>query len=73
MYAKLHEFKNLKARNSCACCILIQSGTNTYIKKKFENIIIMEDFIVQKSVFHKYNYEPGGLVNYAIYNACTKK
>ena len=29
----------------------------------------MEDFIVQKTIFHKYNYEPGGLGNYNIYSA----
>ena len=32
----------------------------------------MEDFIVQKTVFHN-KYEPGGLGNYTVYNVCTKK
>ena len=34
-------------------------------------IIIMED--IQKTIFHKYDYEPSGLGNYTIYDVYAKK
>lgn len=36
-------------------------------------IIIMADFIIQKTIFYKYNYEPSGLGNYTIYGVYAKK
>ena len=34
-------------------------------------IIIMED--IQRTIFHKYDYEPSGLGNYTIYDVYAKK
>ena len=33
----------------------------------------MEVFIIQNTIFHKYNYEPNGLGNYTIYGVYAKK
>ena len=41
--------------------------------EKLETCIVLEDFIVQKTIFHKYNYEPSGLGNYTIYGVYAKK
>ena len=33
----------------------------------------MEHFIIQKTIFHKYNYESCGLGNYTIYGVYAKQ
>ena len=33
----------------------------------------MADFIIQKTIFYKYNYEHSGLDNYTIYGVYAKK
>ena len=34
---------------------------------------IMEEFIIQNTIFHKDNYEPSGLGSYTIYGVYAKK